>query len=44
MSKVSRFKIICTIIGAQPRVWAKKEVNRPNYALDNIDIAGSGPR
>lgn len=44
MSKVSRLKITCTIIGAQPRVWAKKEVNRPNYALDNIDIAGSGPR
>ncbi len=30
--------------GAQPRVWAKAQVNKPDFALDNSDVAGAGPR
>lgn len=32
------------IEGAQPRVWAKKEVNKPEFCLNNYDIEGAGPR
>jgi hypothetical protein len=27
-----------------PKVWAKKEVNKPEFANNNFDIYGSGPR
>lgn len=30
--------------GAQPRVWAKQDVNKPDYTTNNCDIVGSGPR
>ena len=32
------------ISGARPKVWAKADVNKPDFALTNLDIEGSGPR
>ncbi len=34
----------CHYKGSRPRVWAKQEINRPEFNLVNEDIQGSGPR
>ena len=31
-------------LGSVPKVWAKKEVNKPEFSNNNFDILGSGPR
>ena len=32
------------VLGSKPHVWAKQEVNRPEFNLINDDIYGAGPR
>ena len=32
------------ILGAQPKVFARNDINKPEFGLNNLDIEGSGPR
>ena len=32
------------IQGAQPKIFARNDINKPEFGLNNLDIEGSGPR
>ena len=32
------------IYGAKPKIFARDDVNKPEFNLNNLDIEGSGPR